>query len=128
MSSDLSKLSLFELKKLSQNVANEIKKRARQSKQEILKEVKRLCAKKGVAFEELLGLKEKEGAQTQKPIKQAKKTVRAKQPKKPLKPVYFHQTDSSKSWSGRGRKPQWVVEWIEQGKDMEKLRIRPGKK
>ncbi|RUS67754.1 Trans-acting regulatory protein HvrA [Saezia sanguinis] len=128
MPTDLSKLSLSGLKKLSQNITTEIKKRARQSKREILKEVKKLCAKEGVAFKELLSLREKEGTQTQQSTKQAAKTTRAKQSKKPLKPVYFHQTDPGKTWSGRGRKPLWVVAWIEQGKDMEKLKIRPGKK
>jgi DNA-binding protein H-NS len=125
---NLSKMSLSELKKLSRNIINEIEKRTRQSKHELIKEIKKLCVSKGVAFEELLGLEKGGSTKTRKSTKRANKTIKVNQPKKPLRPVYFHQTDPSKNWSGRGRKPLWVVAWIEQGKDIEKLKTRPAKK
>ncbi|CAK7008620.1 H-NS histone family protein [Saezia sanguinis] len=129
MPDSISKLDLSELKLFHEIILSEIKKRTCQSKQEhLLAEIKMLCAKEGVAFKELISLEETMGAQILKTAKRAKKTSGVKQSKKPLRPVYFHRTDSGKSWSGRGRKPEWVMAWIEQGKDIEKLKIRPGKK
>jgi len=33
-----------------------------------------------------------------------------------------HPEDPDVTWSGRGRKPAWIVEWIERGKPIEDLR------
>ena len=49
-----------------------------------------------------------------KPAKQ----TRAKPPAK-----YRHPTDPSKSWSGRGKKPTWLVELLEAGKKLEELTV-----
>jgi len=122
-------LSLSELRLIHEAIIGEVKTKSRLSKQErLLMEVKMLCAQEGVAFKELIRLEDEIGARLLNTVNRAKKTGRAKQSKKPLKQVYFHQTDPGKSWSGRGRRPQWVVDWIEQGKDIEKLKTRPGKK
>lgn len=36
--------------------------------------------------------------------------------------TYQHPEDPSVTWSGRGRKPSWIIEWIESGKPIEELR------
>ena len=36
---------------------------------------------------------------------------------------YRHPSDPGLTWSGRGRKPTWVLQWIESGKSMDDLRI-----
>lgn len=46
-------------------------------------------------------------------------TTRAK-----AKPKYQHPTDSSKTWTGKGKRPSWVVEHEEAGGDRSELLIR----
>lgn len=36
---------------------------------------------------------------------------------------YRHPEDASKQWSGRGRQPKWVNDWIEGGKTLSALEI-----
>ncbi len=38
-------------------------------------------------------------------------------------PKYRHPEDSSVTWTGRGRKPKWILELLEQGKTLEDLEI-----
>ena len=118
MQSDMSQMSLSELKKLKTSVAKEIDKRGNQSKQAILKQVKKLCSEHGLEMGELFPAKEA------KPL-QAKKQTKSTKPKKTIEPVYFHQADPSKTWTGRGRKPEWIVTWVENGGNLEDLKKRP---
>lgn len=30
---------------------------------------------------------------------------------------------SGKTWTGHGRKPQWVIDWLANGQDLESLRV-----
>jgi DNA-binding protein H-NS len=55
--------------------------------------------------------------QARKPRSSAKKTA-------PSVPVatYQHPEDPNTTWSGRGRKPGWIIEWVESGKPVEELR------
>jgi DNA-binding protein H-NS len=36
---------------------------------------------------------------------------------------YRHPQDSSQQWTGRGRQPKWVKEWVDGGKSIDDLRI-----
>jgi DNA-binding protein H-NS len=36
--------------------------------------------------------------------------------------TYQHPENPNTTWSGRGRKPGWILEWIESGKPVEELR------
>ena len=55
--------------------------------------------------------------QVRKPRTPAKK-------KTPTIPVatYQHPEDPNTTWSGKGRKPGWIIEWMESGKPVEELR------
>ena len=44
-------------------------------------------------------------------------------PKKRVVPKYQHPDDSNLTWTGRGRKPLWVVEQLEKGLSIEALAI-----
>lgn len=37
-------------------------------------------------------------------------------------PKYVHPEDPNQTWSGRGRRPRWVTEQLEEGKSLEDLR------
>lgn len=40
-----------------------------------------------------------------------------------VSPKYVNPDDSTMTWTGRGRKPHWVIENLEKGKTMEDLMI-----
>jgi DNA-binding protein H-NS len=52
----------------------------------------------------------------------AQKRTRVKTKKNPEK--YRNPYDQFKTWSGIGRKPKWVEEWLAAGKPLEDLRIK----
>ena len=43
-------------------------------------------------------------------------------PKAP--PKYVHPEDPEKTWTGKGRKPQWITEHLESGKELDVLLIK----
>ena len=47
----------------------------------------------------------------------------AGRPKKAVKPKYRNPEDPDQTWSGRGRKPEWVNAWLESGKELSELAI-----
>jgi len=40
-----------------------------------------------------------------------------------VRPKYCHPDDSSRTWTGRGRKPKWVEKQLDAGKSLEDLLI-----
>jgi DNA-binding protein H-NS len=36
---------------------------------------------------------------------------------------YRHPDNADNQWTGRGRQPKWVKEWVESGKSLDKLRV-----
>ena len=52
--------------------------------------------------------------------------LEARPPKKPVAPKYQHPDDSTLTWTGRGRKPLWVIEQLENGLSIEALAIVTG--
>jgi DNA-binding protein H-NS len=38
-------------------------------------------------------------------------------------PRYRNPADASQQWTGRGRQPQWVKDWLEAGKDIAGLKL-----
>jgi DNA-binding protein H-NS len=36
---------------------------------------------------------------------------------------YRHPDNSAQQWTGRGRQPKWVKEWVDGGKSIDKLRV-----
>ncbi len=47
----------------------------------------------------------------------------AKPAKKPVKPKYRNPDNAEETWTGRGRKPEWVASWIKDGKELAELAI-----
>ncbi|HJW03246.1 MAG TPA: H-NS histone family protein [Azospira sp.] len=104
---DISNLSLVELQLLQQQIPLEIKKRQEQDKAKVLNELKLIAESRGFSLEQLLKGAEKGKAK-------AVRTVKAK---------YRHPENSDLAWTGRGRKPQWVQEWLNAGRKIEELAI-----
>lgn len=96
---DISTLSTPELKELLQAIPSEIKRREKTEKTRIRKELEALAAKSGYSLDELFG-------------ESSEKVARLKAP---VAIKYRHPQDSSLTWTGRGRQPKWVVEYLATG-------------
>lgn len=105
---DIANLSLEELKDLQSRLDGEIKARTKEEISKVQQQIQALADSIGMTVEQIMtphGMK----------IKKAGKTVgsRFRHPQKP-----------ELQWSGRGRKPLWIQEYLDQsGKDMNSLLI-----
>lgn len=98
---DLSKLSIEELEALVRDAQAEIAARKEAERERVLQQVRELAASIGMSVEELLKLQ---------------KTGRA-----PVEVKYRHPENPGMTWSGRGKRPQWVTEALASGKKLEDL-------
>ena len=103
---DLSNYSVDELSKLKTDIDREIRQRRKQEAKEAQKELKAVAEKYGFSLNELVGAPQAGGGQKAK-----------------AKALYCHPGDASKTWSGRGRRPNWIKEWEEQGRNIDELRV-----
>lgn len=118
---ELGTLTLTELRRLQTKVETEIKRRSDTARRDLIKRMQKMAAEQGLSLDEVLGSRstasEKSGA---KPPRAAK----AKKPAKPAKVSvikYRNPANSDQGWSGRGRKPQWALDWLAQGKSLDEL-------
>lgn len=102
---DISTLTLAELKALQQQIPAEIQRREKQEKTRIRQELEALALKNGYTLDELLG-------EAGRQVRKASKPVAVK---------YRHPNDSTLFWTGRGRQPKWVVEFLAGGGTLEQL-------
>lgn len=106
---DISQLSATELEELASRIPNEINKRKQAEKEKVLQEVIALAASHGFSLEELTGSKAAAPGQKKKGTR------------KPAKVKYRHPQQPELTWTGRGRKPAWVAEWVAGGNNLETL-------
>ena len=100
---ELSNLGYTELLALKNNVEIEIKHREQEEKSKAKKQIVDLAKTYGLSIEEVLG---KTG------------TVR-----KPVEAKYLNPLKPELTWTGRGRKPVWVQEFLASGKSLQDLAI-----
>jgi DNA-binding protein H-NS len=109
---DLSNMSLGDLRNLQEQLKQETKKREQQELQKAREQIIAIAQSVGVPLEDLIssaarGSKSKNtGAGTG--------TVAVR---------YRHPDDASQQWTGRGRQPKWVKEWVEGGQSLDQLRV-----
>lgn len=101
---DLSNLNLQELRKLQEDVKQEMKKREQAELSKAREQILAIAQSVGVSVKDLLadGVRAKSG------------TVAVQ---------YRHPADASLRWTGRGRKPLWIVEWLAAGKSLGEIRV-----
>ena len=118
---ELSTLSLSELRKLQSKVETEIRRRSDTAKKDLLKRMQKLAAEHGMSLNEVIGQEA-----TEKPASAPRKiTVKpaAKKAAKPASVIKFrHPENTAIGWTGHGRKPQWVIDWLAAGKPLDALR------
>ena len=102
----LPNLTLAELKALPEKIAGMITEREKAEKDAARAELAEMAKAKGFDIGELFG---KSG----KPAKE----------KKTVAPKYRNPADASQTWTGRGRKPKWIVEALASGGQIEDFLI-----
>jgi DNA-binding protein H-NS len=100
---DLSNMSLGDLRNLQEQIKQEMKKREQQEVQKAREQIMAIAQSVGVPLKDLM---------TVSRGKTGTVAVRYRNP-----------NDSSQQWTGRGRQPKWVKEWVEGGKPLDKLRV-----
>ncbi|MDD7971101.1 H-NS histone family protein [Roseinatronobacter alkalisoli] len=101
---DLNTLSLAELKKLQKDVAKAIDNFHDRERKAALAELEAVAKERGFTLAQLLD----EGV------------VKTR---KPVEPKYANPANPSETWTGRGRKPRWVVAALGAGKSLDDLAI-----
>lgn len=106
---DLSGLSLADLRALQEQVKQEIKKREHDDVIKAREQIMAIAHSVGIPLKELIGA---QGRVSKAGAAVTKVAVR-----------YRHPVDASQQWTGRGRQPKWVQEWLESGQSIDALRV-----
>jgi DNA-binding protein H-NS len=104
---ELTNLSSAELRKLQERVKQELKQRESQDLAKAREEILAIAKSVGVPVQELVG--------------GISGGARAKTGT--VAPRYRNPADASQQWTGRGRQPQWVKDWLDAGKDIAGLKL-----
>lgn len=100
---DLSKLSGAELRALQDQVTKQLKVASQQDITKAREEIQAIAQRAGISLHELLkGTAKKSG----------KVAVQYRNP-----------ANADQQWTGRGRQPKWVKEWLDAGKALNTLRV-----
>lgn len=124
---EITKLNLTELKRLQKRVEGEIERRASSAKKDVLKRVNKIVADAGLSLSDLIGGGEEKPARGRpaKSAKPAKAPAKKAGAKKTAGVAKYRNPDNAEmTWTGRGRKPLWVQNWLGAGKPLEELEIK----
>lgn len=106
---DLENLPLPELRTLRAQVETEIRRRG-SATQRLIKRVQKLAADQGLSLNELIAVA---GGAAEAPVaSRSGGTIKYRNPVNP-----------SQGWTGHGRKPGWVIEYIANGGTLDKLAV-----
>lgn len=105
---NFSKMSSLELRALQKNINQELKKREQKELRKARDQINKIAKSVGVPIKELMGVR----------ARAAKNDAAAE-----VSVQYRHPDDASLKWTGRGRQPQWIKEWVESGKTLDDVRV-----
>lgn len=106
MLKDFDQLNIPELLELQRRIPARIEQLKRESLKNVRGEVEKIAAQHGLALDELISVLNSKGNKLKGQRVEAK---------------YANPANPSQTWSGRGRKPQWVQELLDQGRALEEL-------
>lgn len=107
---DLSNMSLGDLRNLQDQIKQEIKTREQQEVQKAREQIMAIAQSVGMPLKDLISAAARGG----KSASAGTGSVAVR---------YRNPADASQQWTGRGRQPKWVKEWVEGGKSMDELRV-----
>ncbi len=119
---DLSTYTLPDLRRLQARVESEIRRRSDSTRRNLLKRMQKMAADEGLSLDDLL---ERPAPVAEAKPAAPKRGARAAAKKEKPAPVikYRNPANTEQGWSGRGRKPQWAIDWIAQGKSLDELAV-----
>lgn len=103
---DLATIEFTELVALKEKVAAEIGRRENEEKSKAKKQIIELAKAYGLSVEEVLG------------------KIGAASARKPVEAKYRSPENAELTWTGRGRKPQWVQAHLDNGGELTDLEIK----
>jgi DNA-binding protein H-NS len=103
---DLSRLSLADLRALHKQVMQEIKVREQEELAKAREQIIAIAQSVGMPLKELIG-----------------SDMRGKPANGGTTARFRHPANKSLRWSGRGRQPKWVKDWVASGQSLDALRI-----
>lgn len=106
---DISNLSIDDLKKIQKEAAILIEQKSEQAILDGYNQVNEIAANLGYRIEDLLRVGQE----------MTKKKLR-----KPVEARYQSKSDPSQTWSGRGKRPKWLVTEIEKGANLDNFLIK----
>ncbi|MBR4877748.1 MAG: H-NS histone family protein [Rhodocyclaceae bacterium] len=121
----IAKLPTQDLRRLHARIARELARRDASERAGLLRQFKKLAAQKGLSLDQVMPELRKSAADAKKGGRGRGRQLKGMAPKKKAAFIYFHPTVPNKGWSGHGRRPQWVLDWQNAGKDIELLKQKP---
>ena len=122
---DLSTYTLPELRRLQAKVESEIRRRSDVTRRNLIKRMQKMAADEGLSLDDLLKNNTPTNTEAKPAAKRGRrpgtKTAKAAKPAPVIK--YRNPANPDQGWSGRGRKPQWALDWIAQGKSLDELAV-----
>lgn len=106
MKVDLSKMNLDDLENLKREIDKALVVVRKEAKRKALDEVRRAARMHGFSLSELFATDTKHAS-----------------PKSKSRPKYCNPSNSSDTWSGRGRQPEWFKKALERGASRDELAI-----
>jgi DNA-binding protein H-NS len=107
---DLSGLSVTDLRAMQEQVKQELKKREHEEVAKAREQIMAIAQSVGIPLKELIGGQVRAKTSGTVPVKVA---IR-----------YRHPSDASLKWTGRGRQPKWVKDWVTSGQSLDALRVQ----
>lgn len=104
---DLSNYSLSQLRQLEVQLVEELKTRHLLNVSQAREQILHIARGAGVSVKDLL----------------AGKPPKIATERRPVAVKYRHPDDATKQWSGRGRQPGWIKEWLSSGKSLDQAKI-----
>lgn len=121
---DLKSLSLVELRRLAGRIEKEIAKKELGDKKDLLGRLRKMAEEQGFDLGDLMGTHAPKAVAASKPAKAKANRRQVKGAKKAGGTLKFrHPDDPSIAWTGHGRKPNWVLQWLDDGKSLDALRV-----
>ncbi|MCL2645008.1 MAG: H-NS histone family protein [Betaproteobacteria bacterium] len=106
---DLESMPIPELRTLRAQIEAEIRRRG-SATQRLLKRVEKLAADQGLSLSELISVVGDPG-----------EAPKASRPASVIK--YRNPVNPSQGWTGQGRKPGWVIDYVANGGTLDKLAV-----
>lgn len=108
---NFAEMTLPQLYQLQKDLDAEINRRKVEDRQKTLSDLQKLAEERGFNLSELLQGGDKE------------KGKRAGGKRGPVAAQFKNPANEEQTWTGRGRKPQWVAEHLDKGGSLDDLRV-----